>query len=229
MGPRDTLIGTTSSISGGQATISLATGSLTAGSYRLFARTLDTDGQWSSAVSTQLTVAAQATYGTNVTTAVPVAIGSSAQGNLTGCSGTNYFKVQLVAGQKYTFQTVLGSLYDSVLTLLGTNGQMVIAQNDDMAPGNRASRITWQATGQRHVLFGREQLPRLSAGLIYSVHQWAVALDAYGCQYTILRPVARPQRRDPLGDAAVGCRRGGSVVQLFWRGYGFCVELVSGA
>ena len=52
-----------------------------------------------------------------------------------------------MAGQKYTFQTVLGSLYDSVLTLLGTNGQTVIAQNDDMAPGNRASRITWQATG----------------------------------------------------------------------------------
>ena len=51
-----------------------------------------------------------------------------------------------MAGQKYTFQTVLGSLYDSVLTLLGTNGQTVIAQNDDMAPGNRASCITWQAT-----------------------------------------------------------------------------------
>ena len=81
----DALIGTTSSISGGQATISLSTGSLTAGSYRLFARALDTDGQWSSAVSTQLTVTAQATYGTNVTTAVAVAIGSTAQGNVANC------------------------------------------------------------------------------------------------------------------------------------------------
>ena len=39
-------------VSGGQATISIGTGSLTAGSYRLFARAVDTDGQWSSAVST---------------------------------------------------------------------------------------------------------------------------------------------------------------------------------
>ena len=142
----DTLIGTTSSISGGQATISIGTGSFTAGSYRIFARVLDTDGQWSSAVGAQLTVTVPPAPSANVTTAVTVAIGSAAQGNVANSSDTNYFKVQLVAGQKYTFQTVLGSLYDSVLTLLGANGQTVIAQNDDMAPGNRASRIAWQAT-----------------------------------------------------------------------------------
>ena len=116
------------------------------GSYRLFARALDTNGQWSSALSTQLTVTAPAVSGTNVATAVAVAIGSTVQGNVVNSNGTNYFKVQVVAGEKYKFQTALGSLYDSVLTLLGTNGQTVIAQNDDMAPGNRASCITWQAT-----------------------------------------------------------------------------------
>jgi subtilisin family serine protease len=149
----DTVIGTTSSISGGQSTISLSTGNLTAGSYRVFARVLDTDGQWSSAVSTQLTVTTQVapgtngTNGTNATTAVAVAIGSTAQGDIISASQTDYFKVQVVAGQKYTFQVVLGSLYDSVLTLLGTNGQAVIAQNDGMASSNRASCIRWQATG----------------------------------------------------------------------------------
>ncbi len=85
--------------------------------------------------------------GTNPTTAVSVAIGSTVQGNIASASESNYFKVQVVAGQSYTFLVVLGTLYDSVLTLLGTDGQTVIAQNDDMAPGNRASCITWQATG----------------------------------------------------------------------------------
>ncbi len=146
----DTLIGTTISFSGGQAAISLSTVGFAAGSYRFFARALDTDGQWSSPVTAQLTVSttvtAPARGGTNVATAVPVAIGSTAQGDLTSSSNIGYFKVQLVAGQKYTFETILGTLYDSVLTLLGSSGQTVIAQNDDIAPGNRASCIAWQAT-----------------------------------------------------------------------------------
>jgi subtilisin family serine protease len=85
--------------------------------------------------------------GTNPATAVPVAIGSTVAGNLASANQMEYFKVQVVTGQTYTFRTSLGTLYDSVLTLLGTNAQTVIAQNDDMAPGNRASSITWQATG----------------------------------------------------------------------------------
>jgi hypothetical protein len=76
---------------------------------------------------------------------VAVGIGSMAVGNIASSGSANYFKVQLVAGQQYTFQTALGTLYDSVLTLLGSNGQTVLAQNDDMAVGTRASRINWQA------------------------------------------------------------------------------------
>ncbi len=162
--PGDTLVGTTSSISGGQATISINTGSLSAGSYRLSARALDTNGQWSPAVSTQLTVTAPAAYGTSVTTAVAVAIGSTAQGDLVNSSDTNYFKVQVVAGQTYTFQTVLGSLYDSVLTLLGANGQTVITQNDDIAPGNRASCINWQATASGTYYLAVSSYPGSPAG-----------------------------------------------------------------
>ena len=229
MGLRRHAVGTTSSISGGQATISFGTGSLAAGSYRLFARVLDTDGQWSSAVGTQLTVTAPAAQGR--TWRPPrVAIGSTVQGDMANANGTSYFKVQVVAGQKYTFQTVLGTLYDSVLTLLGTNGQTVIAQNDDMAPGNRASCITWQATRQRHVLPGREQLSGLAGGLVHPGHQRAGGLaTSAASQCTTVRLAARLQRRAPLGDAAVCCRRGCPIVQLLWRGHGFCVELVSGA
>ncbi|MGA2255992.1 MAG: S8 family peptidase, partial [Thermoguttaceae bacterium] len=96
----DRLIGATSSIRGGQATISLNTARLRPGSYRFFARVLDTNGQWSTAVSTPVAVTALAAYGTNVATAVAVAIGSTAQGNVVSANGTNYFKVQVVVGQK---------------------------------------------------------------------------------------------------------------------------------
>jgi subtilisin family serine protease len=89
---------------------------------------------------------AKTTSGTSVSTSVPVSIGVMAVGNVAGPGSANYFKVQLVAGQQYTFQTALGTLYDSVLTLVGSNGRTVIAQNDDMAPGSRASKITWQAS-----------------------------------------------------------------------------------
>jgi serralysin len=78
---------------------------------------------------------------------VPITVGGDASGDLTGASQIDYFTVQVVAGEKYTFQTALGTLDDSILTLLGTNAQTLVAQNDDMAPGNRASSITWQATG----------------------------------------------------------------------------------
>lgn len=78
--------------------------------------------------------------------ALQLQIGSTVQGNLASRSDVNYFKFDATAGQKYTFQTALGSLYDSVLTLLGPDGQTVVSQNDDMAPGNRASAIIWQAT-----------------------------------------------------------------------------------
>lgn len=78
-------------------------------------------------------------------TAVPVAVGSTAQGSIPSGSVGNYFKVQLAAGQQYTFQTTLGTLYDSVLTLLGGNGQTLLAQNVGLGTNGRAAKITWQA------------------------------------------------------------------------------------
>ena len=142
----DALLGSTATISGGQAATSWNTGSLAAGTYHVFARAIDSNGNWSAAVATTLTITAKAPGGAGVATAVPVGIGSMAIGNITSSGSANYFKVQLVAGQQYTFQTALGTLYDSVLTLLGSDGRTLLAQNDDMAAGTRASKITWQAT-----------------------------------------------------------------------------------
>ena len=142
----DALIASTASISGGQAGMSWNTTGFATGAYRIFARTLARGGLWSAPVGTTVTVTAKLPTGTSAATAVPIGIGSTAAGNLVNASGASYFQVQLAAGQTYTFQTVLCTLYDSVLTLVGSSGQTVLAQNDDMGPGTRASKITWQAT-----------------------------------------------------------------------------------
>ena len=67
------------------------------------------------------------------------------QGTLSANADANYFQFQAVAGQQYDFQNVLGSLADSVFTLLGSDGKTVLAQNYGLAPGTRDSQITWQA------------------------------------------------------------------------------------
>ncbi len=84
--------------------------------------------------------------GTNVATAVALEFGSSVQGSLTTTGSTDYFKVQVAAGQKYTFQAVLGSINNLVLTLLASNGQTVLGQSVALASGNRTASITWSAT-----------------------------------------------------------------------------------
>ena len=106
-----------------------------------------------------MTVTAPAAHGTNVTTAVAVAIGSTVQGDVANANGTNYFKVQVVAGQKYTFQTVLGSLYDSVLTLLGTNGQTRYRPERRHGPGQSGLAHYLAGDGQRHYYLAVSSYP----------------------------------------------------------------------
>ena len=79
---------------------------------------------------------------------------------------------------------------------------------------------------QRHVLSGREQLSGLAAGLVHAGCQRAIGLDARGSRPAILRRAVRPQRRLPLGHAAVGCAAMSSRPNS-WRGCGFGVELAS--
>ena len=142
-----------------------------------------------------------------------VAIGSTAQGDVANASDTNYFKVQVVAGQKYTFQTVLGSLYASVLTLLGTNGQTVIAQNDGMAPGNRASSITWQATASGTYYLAVSSFPGSPLGTFTLATQRVSPLirrlrHAPGSALATARTKACPGRAQPCPDRQpnAGCR-----------------------
>ena len=141
----DRQIGATIAIVAGQGGITLDTTGMNVGNYRLFARALDSHCQWSAAVGTQLTVLSPDTRGHNFATAAIATIGSTVQGTIKNANDADFYKFQVVAGTKYVFQTNLGTLYDSVLTLLGHDGQTVLAQNDDVGSGNYASRIAWQA------------------------------------------------------------------------------------
>ena len=141
----DRLVGSTTIFAAGQATITMDTTGIAAGNYELFARAVDSNNQWSPAVSTQLTVLPATSAGHNYATAMPATVGTTVSGNIANANLANFYKFQAVAGTSYVFQTTLGTLYDSVLTLLGHDGQIVIAQNDDIASGNLASRVAWQA------------------------------------------------------------------------------------
>jgi subtilisin family serine protease len=141
----DRLIGSTGTITAGQASVTLNTAGMTPGSYQLFARAEDASGRWTAAVAATLTITARAQNGVTPATAVAAAVGSTVQGAITSPSSAEFFKFQAVAGGSYVFQTALGTLHDSVLTLFAADGQTVLAQNDDIAPGNLASRIAWQA------------------------------------------------------------------------------------
>jgi subtilisin family serine protease len=141
----DQLIGTATSITGGQASISLNTGTMAAGTYEIFARVVDAAGHWSNAVSAALVVTAANNGGASAATALSVNVGGTVSGALSTPGAVQWFKFQAVAGKNYILQTSLGTLPDSFLTLYGQDGRTALAQNDDIAPGNYASRILWNA------------------------------------------------------------------------------------
>jgi hypothetical protein len=56
----------------------------------------------------------------------------------------DWFRVLVTAGSAYTFRTELGTLSDSALRLVASNGS-TLSTNDDVATGNLSSRIDWIA------------------------------------------------------------------------------------
>ncbi|MEX1233005.1 MAG: pre-peptidase C-terminal domain-containing protein [Planctomycetaceae bacterium] len=82
-------------------------------------------------------------FGNNAAAAALILADTSTPGNIETGGDQDWFKFDAAAGQDYVFETVLGSLNDTVLTLFDTDGATVIATNDDGGIG-LASRITWQ-------------------------------------------------------------------------------------
>jgi hypothetical protein len=83
-------------------------------------------------------------HGNDAATATPVAIGSNTHGVIEIGGDVDWFRFQAVGGRTYVFETSLGNLHDSVLTLFAQNGTTQLVNDNDGGIG-RASRIEWQA------------------------------------------------------------------------------------
>ena len=138
------MVGSTTTIAGGDASIHLNTTGLAPGTYHLLARAVDSAGHWSTPATVTLTVSPADDYGNNAATAAAVATPSSTSGTIGVGGDVDWFKFQAVAGKHYTLATQLGTLNDSVLSLYDRNGTTLLASNDDYG-SSLASRIDWTA------------------------------------------------------------------------------------
>ena len=115
-----------------------------------------------------------------------VAVPSVTAGNLEVPTDKDTFSFDAVSGQKYRFTTILGTLDDSTLTLLGTDGTTVLASNDNFFNGNPAAFIYWTAPAT-----GKYHLQVASAGGQYlGTYEAAVSIDDFGDYAGVAGPVA---------------------------------------
>jgi subtilisin family serine protease len=140
----DQSLGSTSSIAGGQAGITIGSSALGVGTHRILARAQDSAGKWSSCASTTLTVSALDDYGDSAAAAAAISVPSSTAAQIDKNGDMDWFKFQAAAGKSYVFNVQLGTLADSVLYLYGSGGTSQLAFNDDYGSSS-ASRITWTA------------------------------------------------------------------------------------
>ena len=83
-------------------------------------------------------------HGDDHTTATPVGVSSKTDGEIEVPEDDDFFQVSLMADVEYTFETVLGTLTDTVLTLFDVDGTTLLDTNDDIAfLANLASRIVF--------------------------------------------------------------------------------------
>ena len=83
-------------------------------------------------------------HGNNASLATNIAVPSTTGGEIEATFDVDWFKFTAVSGTFYQFDTVLGTLTDSVLRLIGTDGTTELAYDDDGGPGF-ASSIDWTA------------------------------------------------------------------------------------
>ena len=139
----DKLVGSTSTITGGEASVTLNTSTYAAGHYQFLAVVTDANSRSTTSSPVAITVW-QNDHGSNAATASAVNVGSSVSGTIELAGGVDWYKFQAVAGKTYTFSTQLGTLSDTVLYLYGANGTTVLLSNDNTGT-SLASKITWTA------------------------------------------------------------------------------------
>ncbi|MGL4512104.1 MAG: ELWxxDGT repeat protein [Lacipirellulaceae bacterium] len=80
------------------------------------------------------------------TGATPIALGSTTTGRIGSPSDSDWFSFAVVAGTKLRIQTLPGgTLADTSLTLVGTDGVTQLAFNDNAGALNRLSQVAWTA------------------------------------------------------------------------------------
>ena len=82
-------------------------------------------------------------HGNSAATATPVSVGSSISGDIEVPGDVDWFSFQVEAGRLYEFETTLGALPDSVITLYDQNGTFV--SFDDDGGTSYASLLSWRA------------------------------------------------------------------------------------
>jgi len=83
-------------------------------------------------------------HGNNAANATSVSVPSTTPGNIEVNLDVDWFKFTAAIGIQYRFETSLGTLADSILRLIGTDGTTELAMDDDGGPGF-ASLIDWTA------------------------------------------------------------------------------------
>ena len=112
-------------------------------------------GEIAASAGTLPTVTETADAAGNTGTAYGIAVAQSAQGQISSLSENDWYAVNLVAGQTYTFAltgTGTNNLQDPYLRLYAGNGTTLLAQNDDGLPGlNSIFTYTATTTGTHYV------------------------------------------------------------------------------
>ncbi len=95
-------------------------------------------------------------HGGRVSTATEIAVGQRVPGRIGEAADLDAFSFQAEAGVAYTIDVQLGTLRDSFITLLDTNGLTVLEENDDFGD-TLASQFSWSARQSgRYFLFVEE-------------------------------------------------------------------------
>lgn len=84
-------------------------------------------------------------HGNDAGSATSVNSHSSTAGNIGVEDDVDWFAVDVLLGNEYTFETVLGTLTDTQLRIYDTDGTTVLATNDDISQGVLSSQIVWTA------------------------------------------------------------------------------------
>ncbi len=83
-------------------------------------------------------------HGNDAPNATPIVAPSNTAGELEHAADPDWFQFDAVAGNVYQFETILGSLNDSTLTLYDTDGTTQLAFDNDSGDGF-ASLLRWRA------------------------------------------------------------------------------------